>query len=135
MSSALQAPGLIPLWPGFEYYEHQQIAVNWLLNLERNGYAVGTTTVRGGILADDMGLGKTMEVCGVLKNNPQARTLLFAPLALIQTWTDVCTKASFNVYHFDQTKKIWKLIARARSLLGPAAVSYTHLTLPTKRIV
>jgi SNF2 family DNA or RNA helicase len=120
MSSTTQAPGLIPLWPGFEYYEHQKVAVNWLLNLERSGYTVDNTKICGGILADDMGLGKTMEIAGLLKNNPQARTLLFAPLALIQTWTDVCTKANFNVYHFDQTKKLWKLVARARSLLGPA---------------
>ena len=118
--SVEKAPGLTPLWSGFEYYEHQTIAVKWLLELENRGYAVGRTTIHGGILADDMGLGKTMEICGLLKNNPQRRTILFAPLALIQTWTDVCTKANFNVYHYNQPTKSWIIVGKATSLLMPA---------------
>ena len=53
---------------GMPYFQHQEIAIRWMLNLEANGHQVGRRTVNGGILADDMGLGKTLEITGLILN-------------------------------------------------------------------
>ena len=56
------------------------------------------TTVYGGFQCDDMGLGKTIQVTAVITNHVQHNTLLFAPLAMIDTWTNVLQHAGCNVY-------------------------------------
>jgi SNF2 family DNA or RNA helicase len=44
---------LVPLWPDFQYMQHQETGIRWMLERERQG--------EGGILADEMGLGKTLQ--------------------------------------------------------------------------
>lgn len=101
----IQMTDLIPLWNGFHYFEHQLQGVKWMLDKEHVGTDVpyrkgtGTTKVYGGLQCDDMGLGKTMQITAVMVNHPQEMTLLLAPLAMIQTWTEVCERAGLLVFH------------------------------------
>lgn len=55
-------------------------------------------TIRGGILAFSMGVGKSFCIAGVMKNNPKKRTLLMAPLAMIETWLGIVERANFNIF-------------------------------------
>ena len=41
---------------------------------------------RGGFLTDEMGLGKTIQMLGLIISNPQQRTLIVVPRALIDQW-------------------------------------------------
>lgn len=93
---------LTPLWAGMEYHDHQIIGINWMLEKETDGTAIettrhGRTHIFGGIQCDDMGLGKTIQTAAVMRNNPLARTLLVAPLAMLDTWSDVLERAGFSV--------------------------------------
>jgi SNF2 family DNA or RNA helicase len=54
--------------------------------------------VRGGFQSDDMGLGKTIQMAAVMVNNPVKKTVLLAPLAMLDTWSDVCKKIGMLVY-------------------------------------
>ncbi len=106
-----------PLWSGFSYFPHQLVGINWMLEKEINGTEVpnrdGTTTVlvRGGFQCDDMGLGKTIQITSVIVNNPQRNTLLIAPLAMIDTWSEVLMRAGCAVYQVDKhSSEPWKLI-------------------------
>lgn len=96
---------LKPLWSKFSYFDHQTEGINWMLKKELEGTDVPTrdekseVKVYGGLQCDDMGLGKTIQVIATMTHNPQPKTLLFAPLAMIQTWTDVCIHAGMVVYH------------------------------------
>ncbi len=96
---------LIPLWDGFHYFDHQIKGIEWMLEKERDGTDVprrsgsGTVKVFGGLQCDDMGLGKTMQITAVMVNHPLDTTLLLAPLAMIQTWTEVCIRAGLLVFH------------------------------------
>jgi SNF2 family DNA or RNA helicase len=96
---------LKPLWYQFSYFDHQIEGINWMLKKEREGTIVPSrnekteVTVRGGLQCDDMGLGKTIQVIATITHNQLPKTLLFAPLAMIQTWTDVCLRAGIIVYH------------------------------------
>lgn len=94
-----------PLWPDFEYHEHQLHGIEWMLEREQIGVQCGGVTVFGGLQCDDMGLGKTIQMTGTMKNNPKKRTLLLAPLAMLETWQDVMIKANFNVFTLDN--KAW----------------------------
>jgi len=103
--SALAGPsGLRSLWNGFTYFEHQHIGIRWMLDKEINGTTVYNrdksvkTTVRGGLQCDDMGLGKTIQIVSTILNNKKQKTLIVAPLAMIDTWSDICQKVGFNVY-------------------------------------
>jgi transcription termination factor 2 len=93
---------------GMPYFEHQEIAIRWMLNLETNGFAYNSTTIHGGILADDMGLGKTLEITGLIKNGGQFahQTLIVAPLALLDNWIKMGHKAGFSVQVFG--KRGWE---------------------------
>ncbi len=82
----------------FKYFAHQQVAIRWMLNLEENGFKQLNRIIRGGILADDMGLGKTLEITGLVKNSKLRRTLLLAPVALMDNWIDMATKAGFTIF-------------------------------------
>ncbi len=87
---------------GMPYFQHQETAIRWMLELEQNGLEYPSTTVRGGILADDMGLGKTLEIAGLIKNGGQLahQTLIVAPLALLDNWINMGHKARFGVWVF-----------------------------------
>jgi len=91
----------------YTFFEHQVVAIRWMLNLETNGYKM-LRTVRGGILADDMGLGKTLEIIGLVHNSPAKHTLLLCPLALIDNWVNMARKANLNVFTFDRNG--WSLV-------------------------
>jgi len=95
-----------PLWNGFSYFEHQVQGINWMLEKERNGTMVsdrssGEVLVRGGFQCDDMGLGKTIQTAAVMVNNPVKKTVLLAPLAMLDTWSDICKKIGMRVYEVD----------------------------------
>lgn len=84
------------------YFEHQEIAIRWMLNLETAGFPYRGTTLHGGLLADDMGLGKTLEICGLIANGGSIahQTLIVAPLALLDNWIKMGHKAGFGVWVF-----------------------------------
>ena len=67
----------------FTPYDHQVVALNWLIDLHTNKYP-------GCLLADDMGLGKTFEVISfidyLLRKNSKAKILIVAPTVLINNW-------------------------------------------------
>lgn len=106
------AAPLIPI-KGMNYFEHQEIAIRWMLQLERTGYKYRGRTVHGGILADDMGLGKTLEIIGLIKNGGQLahQTLIVAPLALLDNWIRMSMKAKFGVWVFN--KGAWEQHSRS----------------------
>ena len=110
-------PALRPLWADFSYFEHQEVGIRWMLDKETNGIVVSNrdksvkTTVRGGLQCDDMGLGKTIQITATILNNKLPKTLIVAPLAMIDTWSDVCKKAGFNVYEIQH--KEWTCMTDA----------------------
>lgn len=83
---------------------HQVEGVNWCLKKETVGTVPvpGHPLVRGGLIADEMGLGKTIQILGTIISNPQERTLLVLPRALIEQWSRIIqgtTSLSHYVYH------------------------------------
>lgn len=98
---------LKPLWDGFTYHEHQIKGIDWMLEKEKVGTVCGEELVRGGFQCDEMGLGKTIQIAGTARNNPKKRTLILAPLAMLETWEDIMLKSGFNVFHIDESK--WQL--------------------------
>jgi SNF2 family DNA or RNA helicase len=102
MSTTL--PKIKPLWKGFTYFQHQIDGIKWMLDKEINGTDVESrilnsyTKVYGGFQCDDMGLGKTIQITSVIVNNPQRSTLIIAPLAMIETWSDILQKVGVAVY-------------------------------------
>ena len=88
-----------------------------MLDKEINGTPVpnkdGTMNVlvRGGFQCDDMGLGKTIQITSAIINNIQPLTLLIAPLAMIDTWSNILQKVGCAVYEVDKGATIpWKLM-------------------------
>ena len=103
-----------PLWKGFSYFEHQVTGIQWMLEKERVGTMVsdrsnGQVLVRGGFQCDDMGLGKTIQMAAVMVNNPVKKTVLLAPLAMLDTWSSICKKIGMLVYEVDPKTKVWTL--------------------------
>ena len=102
-----------PLYKGFSYFEHQITGVQWMLDKERNGTQVSYDNikkdVRGGFQCDDMGLGKTIQMAGVMVNNAVKKTVLIAPLAMLDTWATICKQIGMLVYEVDSKKKAWAL--------------------------
>jgi SNF2 family DNA or RNA helicase len=92
-----------PLWNSFTYFPYQRTGINWMLNKEKNGTMVWDESesdfsyVYGGFQCDDMGLGKTIQTIATMINNPKPLTLLLAPLAMIETWSSVCSRAGIRV--------------------------------------
>lgn len=106
-----------PLWKGFTYFQHQTDGIKWMLDREINGTSVpnrdgsSNVLVRGGFQCDDMGLGKTIQVASVILNNPLPQTLLIAPLAMIDTWSNILQKIGCVVYEADpKAENPWKLM-------------------------
>ena len=103
MSDETPMHNIVPLWPTFTYFPHQIVGIRWMLDKERNGTAVldregGYKTVYGGFQCDDMGLGKTVQIVSTMINHPLVKTLLIAPLAMLDTWAAMCMKAGIVVY-------------------------------------
>lgn len=105
-----------PLWNGFTYFPHQLSGIDWMLEKELVGTEVslrnkeGTTLVKGGFQCDDMGLGKTIQMTAVMVNHVVKRTLLIAPLSMIDTWSTICKRAGMAVFEVDKKKKdTWTL--------------------------
>lgn len=95
-----------PLWNGFQYFDHQVEGIRWMLDKELCGTHVESKNesdlpvlVRGGFLCDEMGLGKTIQVVATILHNPLPLTVILAPLAMIDTWTNICQRAGLPVYH------------------------------------
>ena len=94
-----------PLWKGFSYFQHQEVGIRWMLDKERRGTMVPnrdytmSVPIYGGFQCDEMGLGKTIQIVGTILNNPLQNTLLIVPLAMIDTWTQICKKCDFQVFH------------------------------------
>ena len=116
---------LTPLWKDFTYFAHQRIGIEWMLDKESVGTDVplrsgdGMTTVYGGLQCDEMGLGKTIQMVGVMVQHPLPVTLLLAPLAMTETWTSVCQRAGFVVYHAEQGVWVRKRVkAKANAKAG-----------------
>jgi SNF2 family DNA or RNA helicase len=99
------------LWKGFTYFPHQEEGIHWMLSKEQEGTVLEDTTIYGGFQCDDMGLGKTIQVTSVLVHHVQPNTLLLAPLAMLDTWTDALQHAGCVVYQMFQ--KEWKEIPNA----------------------
>lgn len=95
---------LYSLWNKFEYFPHQIDGIRWMLEKE----ILGTTVIdkktgeqlliRGGLQCDDMGLGKTIQIISTMINHPQPKTLLLAPLAMVEMWIKTCQNAGLIVY-------------------------------------
>jgi SNF2 family DNA or RNA helicase len=103
MSDETPLHKIAPLWPTFTYFPHQLDGIRWMLDKERNGTSVldregGYKTVYGGFQCDDMGLGKTVQIVSTMINHPLMKTLLIAPLAMLDTWATMCMKAGIFVY-------------------------------------
>jgi len=88
-----------------------------MLDKEINGTSVpnksGTVDVlvRGGFQCDDMGLGKTIQITSVIVNNIKPFTLIIAPLAMIDTWSNILQKVGCAVYEVDKSStNPWKLM-------------------------
>jgi SNF2 family DNA or RNA helicase len=109
---------IIPLWNNFSYFKHQLDGINWMLDKEINGTLVSNrdntnnVLVRGGFQCDDMGLGKTIQITSTIVNNVLPVTLLIAPLAMIDTWSNVLQRAGCTVYEIDKKSSSvpWKLM-------------------------
>jgi SNF2 family DNA or RNA helicase len=103
-------PTLKPLWSGFSYFPHQLDGIRWMLHKEQDGTLCDGKIVRGGFQSDDMGLGKTIQVASVIVNHVQPHTLLFAPLAMIDTWTSVLQRAGCVVYQVASASRRWERV-------------------------
>jgi SNF2 family DNA or RNA helicase len=81
---------MIPLWSGFAYKQHQEIAIEWMQEREKDFPA-------GGLLCDEMGLGKTIEMLGLIKAHPKSHSLILAPVAVLNQWADTARHAGISV--------------------------------------
>jgi SNF2 family DNA or RNA helicase len=71
-----------PMKCGYKYFEHQKLAVTWLLETRANW-------LRGRILADDMGLGKSLSSLGAakaIKDILGYPIIVIAPASLQKNW-------------------------------------------------
>lgn len=104
---------LVPLWPDFQFMEHQRIGVRWMLDKEREG--------TGGLLCDDMGLGKTIQLAGLIKNQPRTvkqSTLIVAPVAVLEQWKAVFKRAAISTWVPKKGAYIWEQEFRSKDLLA-----------------
>jgi SNF2 family DNA or RNA helicase len=90
------------LWEGFSYKQHQTVGVTWMLQREKD------PTGPGGIVCDEMGLGKTIETLGLIKNqSPGQRSLLLAPVAVLEQWAKTAERANIQVWLPHKTEPVW----------------------------
>ena len=89
---------LQPLWEGFQYKLHQTYGVEWMLLREKD-------SIKGGIVCDEMGLGKTIQMCGLIKESTSKKTLLFAPVAVLEQWKNTAARSSIRCFMLSDSKK------------------------------
>jgi len=96
---------LTPTWPEVTYARHQVEGIEWMLNLESEGYAVPDCDyiVRGGILGDEMGLGKTIQSLALIVNGSGKNTLIITPLAVRKQWEEAASKCRVNLFTAEKT--------------------------------
>ena len=108
---------------------HQVTAIKWMAQREDEPYEFSadneTHYVYGGILADEMGLGKTISVIGLMLNNNVPRTLVVAPLAVLNQWGDMAAKAGFTV--FKQAGPTWEPVSAGSSADAIYLVNYERI--------
>jgi SNF2 family DNA or RNA helicase len=104
---------LDPLWPGFKYLDHQIAGVNWMLSKEREGTLWNGDHIFGGLQCDDMGVGKTIQMTATILHNPVPKTLLLVPIAMIETWQSVLTRAGLNVFLVNKGNS-WNIASKFR---------------------
>jgi len=61
-------------------FPHQEEGVEWMLRREH------CNKCAGGLLMDDCGVGKTPQIIATLMRNPQATTLIVAPVNILKQW-------------------------------------------------
>ena len=72
--------------------------------------------VRGAIIADEMGLGKTILMMGLNAVNPDKRTLIVLPPALMEQWINIIRNFMhinhqiFKIYKVDRLERIYRRI-------------------------
>jgi SNF2 family DNA or RNA helicase len=119
----------IPLWEDMQYYKHQLVGIKWMLKREIKGVTVetefGKTKVHGGLQCDDMGLGKTIQTMAVIKNNLVDRTLIIAPLAMLETWQNIAKKSGFKV--FTVQSKEWTTLSGSHGKQSIYIAGYERL--------
>ena len=110
MSELCPSTVIPSLWTGLEYFEHQKVGINWMLERERVGHvcprfasARFPVQVTGGLLADEMGAGKTITTLATIAMNPCDHTLIVVPKAVIKNWTDNAVRAGFRVFNVTGT--------------------------------
>jgi len=112
---------LLPLWKDFSYFAHQEDGIRWMLEKEKTGTEVSTrdgknaVLVRGGFQCDDMGLGKTIQITATMANHVKKSTLLISPLAMIETWAEVCQRAGMKVYEVVKGKWVLRSMREGNS--------------------
>ena len=105
---------LLSVWKSCVYFPHQVEGIHWMLQKETEGTFVTDhegnhgSIIYGGLQCDDMGVGKTIQTVATIVNNPRHATLILAPLAMIESWSSVCTKAGVCVFELD--KGTWNCI-------------------------
>jgi SNF2 family DNA or RNA helicase len=101
------------LWKDFTYFSHQEEGIEWMIDKEKNGTLLPNhdytkhTQVYGGLQCDEMGLGKTIQIVGTLINHPKPKTIIVAPLAMVDTWISICSRAGLRVYAFEKQEWTW----------------------------
>ena len=93
---------LKPLWPRFQYQDHQVEGVNWMMEKEK-------MEPSGGLLCDEMGLGKTIQVLGLLNETKPNATLLIAPLCTLNQWQEAAERCGFCVWRCAPSDSEWEL--------------------------
>lgn len=111
---------LNPAWPGVVYARHQVEGINWMLNLEEEGYEVPgyDYVVRGGILGDEMGLGKTVQSIALIVNGVGTNTLILMPLAVRKQWEEAAAKCRVNLFVAEKSGfvRIGRTILKGKSI-------------------
>ena len=98
MADELMTDELMPLWPDFEYKQHQVTGIKWMQGRD------------GGLLCDEMGLGKTIQIMGLIKNgiSEHKASLIVAPVAVLGQWAAVAKKSGISVARPSSGGRYWK---------------------------
>jgi SNF2 family DNA or RNA helicase len=97
-----------------------------MLDIELNGIVLApsgrsrrTEYVYGGLLCDEMGLGKTVQILGLMKNNPVAKTLILVPTVVVDTWVTEAIDANFTVFTKEgkSGEKVWTRKHKGKSIM------------------
>jgi SNF2 family DNA or RNA helicase len=115
---------LAPAWPGVTYATHQVEGIQWMMNLEQEGYSAPNTdyVVRGGILGDEMGLGKTMQSLALIVNGEGKNTLILTPLAVRKQWEVAAANCRLNLYIAEKNG----FVRKGRMILNGKSIYLGH---------